>query len=81
LNLRRGQYNFRIIDCLTHPTAALHPPTTLREVIASSMGCSSGLGGNEAEGSEDFERTDCSIVIDGLMRRDDDGEFMITARR
>jgi hypothetical protein len=62
----------------TYPTAARHPPTTLRVVIFSSIGCISGLSGNDLPGSEDLR---ASGDGDGERSEAEEGEFMIVARR
>jgi hypothetical protein len=62
----------------TYPTAARHPPTTLRVVIFSSIGCISGLSGNDLPGSEVL-RT--SGEGDGESSEEEEGELMIVARR
>jgi len=62
----------------TYPTAARHPPTTLRAVMFSSIGCISGLSGNDLPGSEDLS---ASGDGGGERSKEEEEELMIVARR
>ena len=63
------------------PTAARQPPTTLRDDKFSSIGCRSGLSGNDFPGRVGLETADGSAKGNGESKKEEESESMMAARR